>query len=99
VGKTHGDQDTDGLYYKAGPLQHTHRRGHELFLGSIELAPEAQRTGIGSSIIRSVLREASQRRVPVRLQVFRQNPARRLYQRLGFHVTGETPTHVEMVHD
>jgi ribosomal protein S18 acetylase RimI-like enzyme len=74
-------------------------RGHELFLASIELAPEAQRAGIGSDIIRSILRDGAQRRVPVRLQVFRQNPARRLYERLGFHVVGETTTHVEMVHE
>jgi len=74
-------------------------RGQELFLASIELAPEARRSGLGSEIIHSVLDEAAQRRVPVRLQVFRQNPARRLYERLGFRVVGETPTHIEMVHE
>ena len=26
VGKSDGDQNTDGLYHKAGPLQETHRR-------------------------------------------------------------------------
>jgi hypothetical protein len=31
--------------------------------------------------------------------VFHRNPARRLYERLGFHAVGETTTHVEMVHE
>lgn len=75
------------------------RRDDEVFLASIELAPEAQRRGLGGEIVGWVLREAAQRGVPVRLQVFHQNPARRLYERLGFHVVGETATHVEMVHE
>ena len=75
------------------------RRKDELFLASGELAPEAQRRGLGAEIVRSVLEEAAQRGVPVRLQVLRQNPARRLYERLGFHVVEETATHVEMVHE
>jgi ribosomal protein S18 acetylase RimI-like enzyme len=74
-------------------------RGGELFLASIELAPEAQGAGMGREIVGSILSEAAQRRLPVRLQVFRQNPARRLYERLGFHVVRETATHVEMVHE
>ena len=32
------------------------------------------------------------------LRVLRVNPARRLYERLGFEVTGESPTHFEMEH-
>jgi ribosomal protein S18 acetylase RimI-like enzyme len=75
------------------------RRKDELFLASVELAPEAQRRGLGAEIVRSVLEEAAQRGVPVRLQVLRHNPARRLYERLGFHVVGETATHIEMVHE
>jgi ribosomal protein S18 acetylase RimI-like enzyme len=75
------------------------QRPWEVFLASIELAPEVQRRGLGSDIVRSVLSEAAQRGVPVRLQVFHRNPARRLYERLGFHSMGETPTHVEMVHE
>ena len=35
--------------------------------------------------------------LPTRLQVLRVNPARHLYERLGFAVVGETPTHYLMV--
>ena len=75
------------------------QRSDEVFLASIELAPEVQRRGLGGDIVRSVLRQAAQRGVPVRLQVFHRNPARRLYERLGFHPVGETPTHLEMLHE
>ena len=74
-------------------------RGEELFLAAIELAPEAQSCGLGTEIIRSVLSEATQRRIPVRLQVLLRNPARRLYERLGFRRVGETATHCQMVHE
>ena len=80
-------------------LLRVEQRAEEVFLASVELAPEVQRRGLGGDIVRSVLSEAAQRGVPVRLQVFHQNPARRLYERLGFHAVGETPTHVEMVHE
>jgi ribosomal protein S18 acetylase RimI-like enzyme len=75
------------------------QRTDDVFLASVELAPEVQGRGLGGDIVRSVLREAAQRGVRVRLQVFHQNPARRLYERLGFHAVGETTTHVEMVHE
>jgi len=75
------------------------RRTDEVFLASIELAPRVQRRGMGGDIVRSMLREAAQRGVRVRLQVFHQNPARRLYERLGFRAVGETATHVEMIHE
>ena len=74
------------------------RRRDEVFLASVELVPDAQRRGLGSEIIGSITREAAQRRVPVRLQVLRKNPAQRLYERLGFRIVRETATHVEMVH-
>src|SRR5262249_59769380 len=73
-------------------------RGHELFLASIELVPAFQRRGLGGEIVRSILEDARRRRIPVRLQVFRQNRARRLYERLGYRAVGETTTHVEMLH-
>jgi ribosomal protein S18 acetylase RimI-like enzyme len=68
----------------------------ELFLGTIEIAPEFQRKGLGSAIIHDLAAEARAARVPLRLQVLKVNPAQKLYQRLGFQVVGETPTHLRM---
>ena len=33
---------------------------------------------------------------PFRLQVFKVNPARRLYERMGFVKIGESKTHIQM---
>lgn len=53
----------------------------------IALLPEAQGRGIGTQLIRDILRAAQQRRgVPVRLSVFVNNPAKALYARLGFEI-------------
>jgi [ribosomal protein S5]-alanine N-acetyltransferase len=72
-------------------------QGTHLVVGKIELLPGFQRRGIGSTLIGRILDQARARNVPVRLQVLRANgPARRLYERLGFVVTGETETHLRM---
>ena len=63
---------------------------------NLELAPAHQRRGIGSAILVSVQQRAALHRQPVGLQVLKVNPARRLYERLGFRQTGETETHFEM---
>jgi len=48
---------------------------------------------LGAALVRGVTAVADVRGLPVRLQVLKINPARRLYERLGFVVTGETETH------
>ena len=72
------------------------RREHCMFLSAIEIAPEHQNRGIGTKLIRALCDEADSRGVPVELQVIKANPARRLYERLGFGVVGETETHYLM---
>ncbi len=64
-------------------------RWNELFLAQIFVEPEFQRRGIGSSAIRCVTRQAAAKHVPVTLAVIKNNPARRLYMRLGFRTTHE----------
>lgn len=68
----------------------------ELFLSELQLLPQFQRRGIGSVIIRQLQSEAKSRGVRLRLQVLRDNQARRFYERLGFIVIGETDTVVKM---
>jgi ribosomal protein S18 acetylase RimI-like enzyme len=66
------------------------------FLASISIAPEFQRRGIGTFLIRGVLDGAASRGVPVILRVLRVNPARSLYERLGFELVGASDTHYNM---
>jgi ribosomal protein S18 acetylase RimI-like enzyme len=69
----------------------------EEYLGGIELHPRVQRRGIGATIVRMVIARAQARGVPAALRVLKVNVgARRLYQRLGFSVVGETETHYDM---
>jgi ribosomal protein S18 acetylase RimI-like enzyme len=65
-------------------------------LGSIEILPEHQRRGYGAAIVKKVLARARSTGRSVHLQVLKVNPARNLYHRLGFEVTGETSTHYLM---
>jgi len=72
------------------------RTPDEIFLASLQLLPEHQRRAIGTEIALQLLEEARASRRSVRLTVLRVNPARALYERLGFGVIGETATHFEM---
>jgi len=59
-----------------------------LFIESIAILPDYQCQGIGTQLARQLIGRAEQRRIPIRLSVLKVNPARRLYERLGFCLTG-----------
>ncbi len=73
-----------------------HREASRIFLGDISLLPAFQSQGIGSEVVHDLLEEAAGLDVPVELQVLKVNPARALYERLGFVAFDETETHVLM---
>ena len=62
----------------------------------IAILPEYRSSGVGTQLINALLAEASARKQPFRIQVTKFNRAIRLYERLGFVMTGETPTHFAM---
>lgn len=68
-------------------------QGESIHVANIELRPASQRHGIGSAILKAVQQRAEIKALPVTLQVLKVNPARALYERLGFEHTGETETH------
>jgi ribosomal protein S18 acetylase RimI-like enzyme len=74
------------------------REAGEIFLGDIQLLPEFRNQGIGTHLIRAVMKEAAASQAAVWLKVLKGNPARRLYERLGFTVSEETEGHYRMVH-
>ena len=65
-------------------------------LSQLFILPEHQRQGIGTSIVRGLINEARDLKKPLRLRVLSVNPARRLYEREGFHITSTTPERVYM---
>ena len=60
------------------------RTGAEMLLVDVALVAEARGSGIGTRLLRALQAEAVEKGVPLRLKVVLTNPARRLYQRLGF---------------
>ena len=71
-------------------------RDDSLFVALIAILPAYQRRGIGTSLIRRLQEEASERGLAVTLRVLKVNRARELYERLGFSLVGETDTHYQM---
>lgn len=68
-------------------------RDDDLYVSELVIDPVCQRRGIGTHLLRETQASAAAKGMPVRLQVLRVNPARALYERLGFVTNGETETH------
>ena len=64
-------------------------RDDELFVAQMFVEGPFQRKGIGTEVMKRLISEANEFNLAVRLSVVRINPARRLYERLGFRVTHE----------
>lgn len=60
------------------------RRTDEIRLIDIALLPEARGQGLGAALLEDLLEEAQTSNLPVRIHVEKNNPAMRLYIRLGF---------------
>ena len=65
-------------------------------VSAIEVDPSFQCRGIGTQLMRDIIADARRCALPVELEVLHVNPARRLYERLGFGEVGQTQTHVQM---
>jgi ribosomal protein S18 acetylase RimI-like enzyme len=73
-------------------------RPDEIYVGLIELLPAYQRRGIGAAILNQLAADAHRRGLPLALHVLTSNdPARRLYERLGFMVVAEEEYRRRMV--
>jgi ribosomal protein S18 acetylase RimI-like enzyme len=61
-----------------------HRGDVEINVVDIALLPEYRGRGVGTTLLRAILSEADAAGLPVTVHVEHMNPARRLYERLGF---------------
>jgi ribosomal protein S18 acetylase RimI-like enzyme len=68
----------------------------ETLLVDISLMPEHRGRGIGSLLLRDLIRQCGRKNVALRLQVLKTNPAVRLYLRLGFSKTSEDEMYFQM---
>lgn len=71
-----------------GWLQST-QRDSTLFLAQLFVAGSFQRRGIGTEVMHRLIAAANEAGQPMTLEVVKINPAKRLYDRLGFRTTGE----------
>ncbi|RDJ98430.1 GNAT family N-acetyltransferase [Paraburkholderia lacunae] len=73
------------------------RTNHDWHLHQIQVLPSHQGKGIGENVLRAVLAAAKREGVPVSLTVLHGNPARRLYERLGFKLGTETSVDARLI--
>jgi ribosomal protein S18 acetylase RimI-like enzyme len=72
------------------------RRPGELGIIDIALLPEWRRRGYGTALLEDLLEEACGSGCEAMIYVESMNPARRLYERLGFRHTGEHGVYLQM---
>ncbi len=83
-----GDRSIGRLYVFRGP--------NTFNLIDIALLPEWRQRGIGTFYLQALTREADESDRAIRLFVEAGNPARRLYERFGFVVTGSNHVYLQM---
>ena len=68
-----------------------------IHINNIQIFLEYQGQGIGTYVTRNIIHSASNKNLPVRLQVLKVNKrAKELYIKLGFQVVGELEHHYKM---
>ena len=67
--------------------------GYEL--GNICIIPEYQGRGIGTQVLKDIMKLHENE--DLHMQVFKCNPAYKLYERLGFTLNGETESHYQLI--
>lgn len=82
-----------------GVIEKTWGWDDSLHIVELQLLPEMQGKGIGSAVVRHLIQHGAGLGLPVTLSVVPANPrAQRLYERLGFEVTGVEGPFVHMRH-
>jgi ribosomal protein S18 acetylase RimI-like enzyme len=85
--------EVDGL--SAGRL-YVHRGPREIRIVDISLTPAFRGRGLGTSLLRELIAEADAGGRILSIHVEARNPARRLYERLGFRPVGEAGVYLLM---
>ena len=70
--------------------------GRTWTIDQLQILPAYQRRGLGTALLRAVIREARQAGALLHLSVLKANPAARLYARLGFRTLGESAQSYKM---
>jgi len=91
---THFNPEEITLVYKENELvaySHIEIKNEQLYLRMIAIHPDQQRNGIGTKLLESLIASAKEQSKSIALEVFKINTqAKRLYEKYGFNVEGET---------
>ena len=68
------------------------------YLMQIQVSPEFQGGGIGRTVITRLIKQAEEDGLSVVLSVLKNNPAKVLYERIGFSIIGESDIEFEMMY-
>ena len=96
--KNYPQADNDVILYDGAPVGRvilSTERG-DLHLIDIAVLSRCRNLGVGTEILKWLFRQSRQTKMPVKFTVERNNRAFRLYERLGFKVVDETPSHFRM---
>lgn len=80
------DAQFDIIHYQNKPAGrlYVHRKEDDIRIIDIALLREFRRKGIGSRIMKALMKESDEKNLPLSLHVEQDNPAMGLYERLGF---------------
>ena len=73
-----------------------YRTNQEIRIVDICISNEYRQQGMGTQVLSELQREAATTGSAITLSVDHENPARKLYERLGFHETGSNALQAEM---
>ena len=71
-----------------------YEENNQYVVGLIMIHPEYQGEGLGSKIIKEYIDLAKKSNKKIKIKVYKENPAKRLYERLGFEIYNEDDTHL-----
>ncbi len=86
--------EVDGV--AAGAIHSRTDPDGSLYIQLVEVLPSHQSKGVGTYVLSAAIGGAEQAGRDTTLETHKRNPAKRLYERLGFVVEGETETHLLM---
>ena len=71
-----------------------YEENNQYVVGLIMIHPEYQGESLGSKIIKEYIDLAKKSNKKIKIKVYKENPAKRLYERLGFKIYNEDDTHL-----
>lgn len=94
----YADANFDIVLHKNVPIGRLYvlRQPHDIRVVDIALLPDKRNSGIGSKLLRQLMSEAASAGCPLSIHVECFNPARRLYDRLGFKEVKDLGVYVFM---